>query len=135
MIAKRLKRNMSSNNMSLIEIRPPYKSRVSVQMMKELMKNILDKTFSSTNGFMRLNDEELAKLNQLITEQIRKKLKALNYPRYKFIVQVVLGEQRGGGVRSGTKVFWDGETDKHASESFVNEHIFCIASVYAVYLY
>lgn len=45
---------------------------------------------------------------------------ALNLPRYKFLVQVVIGEQKGAGVRMGCRCFWDDQTDSVASETYVN---------------
>lgn len=44
----------------------------------------------------------------------------MNLARYKYVVQVVIGEQRGEGVRMGCRCFWDSETDNIASETFVN---------------
>jgi hypothetical protein len=41
----------------------------------------------------------------------------------------------GQGVRIGTKQFWDFDTDYCVSENFLNDSIFCLATVYAVYLY
>jgi hypothetical protein len=35
----------------------------------------------------------------------------MNKARYKYIVQVVLGQQKGQGIQAGTKCFWDFETD------------------------
>jgi len=61
-------------------------------------------------------------------------LAALNLPRYKYMVQVVIGEQRGEGVRMGCRTFWDRDTDTYASEIFTNDSIFCVATAYAVYL-
>jgi hypothetical protein len=45
---------------------------------------------------------------------------ALNLPRYKYLVQVVIGEQKGSGVRMGSRCFWDDQTDSVASETFLN---------------
>ena len=36
------------------------------------------------------------------------------------IVQVLIGERREQGVRSGTRCFWDASTDSQATENFVN---------------
>lgn len=44
----------------------------------------------------------------------------MNLARYKYVVQVVIGEQRGEGVRMGSRCFWDSETDNVASETYVN---------------
>lgn len=44
----------------------------------------------------------------------------MNLPRYKYVVQVVIGEQRGEGVRMGSRCFWDSETDNVANETYTN---------------
>jgi hypothetical protein len=36
------------------------------------------------------------------------------------MVQVVIGEQRGEGVRMGCRCFWDADTDSYVSDTFVN---------------
>jgi hypothetical protein len=40
--------------------------------------------------------------------------------RYKHIVQVILGEHKGAGVKSGVRCLWDSETDGYTSEIFSN---------------
>lgn len=40
--------------------------------------------------------------------------------RYKHIVQVVMGEMRGAGVKSGVRCVWDAETDGYTSDVFIN---------------
>lgn len=40
--------------------------------------------------------------------------------RYKFVVQVLIGEKKDQGVRMGTKCFWDAGTDNQATENFMN---------------
>lgn len=50
------------------------------------------------------------------------------------MVQVVIGEQRGEGVRMGCRTFWDRDTDTLASETYVDDNIFCAVTAYAVYL-
>ena len=57
----------------------------------------------------------------------------LNLPRYKFMVQVMIGEQRGQGIRTGTRAFWDNDTDNYASESFSNDSLFAVAVVFGAY--
>jgi hypothetical protein len=44
----------------------------------------------------------------------------LDVPRYKYMVQVVMGEQKGEGIQIGSRFFWDSDTDKFATESFSN---------------
>lgn len=50
----------------------------------------------------------------------------MNLARYKYVVQVVIGEQRGEGVRMGSRCFWDSETDNVASETYINVRMPCL---------
>lgn len=74
-------------------------------------------------------------LSKEIADVVKLRLKEMNKGRYKYIVQVVLGQQKGQGVQAGTRCFWDYETDAIAFEQFVNDNIFCLVTVYGVYLY
>ena len=44
----------------------------------------------------------------------------LELPRYKYMVQVVVGENSGEGVRVGTRCLWDASTDGMAHESMTS---------------
>lgn len=70
-----------------------------------------------------------------IADEIKSKLKEEPWERYKFVVQVLIGEQRGEGVRMGCRCFWDPNTDSFAQEVFTNESIFCVAAAYGLYVY
>lgn len=58
-----------------------------------------------------------------IANVINRKVKEMKWKRYKHIVQVIIGEQRGAGLKSGVKCVWDSETDNFASEVFTNVSI------------
>jgi len=110
--------------------RPAYRKRASVNAMKEIIRSVLDKELTGATYSL----DNASASTKKIADIIRAKLKALDLPRYKFMTQVVVGEQRGEGVRMGCRTFWDTDTDSYASETFVNDHIFCVATAYAVYL-
>lgn len=44
----------------------------------------------------------------------------LQFKKYKYIVNVVLGQQHGAGVKIGTRCIWDAEADTYAYDSFIN---------------
>uniref|UniRef100_A0A2K5IWI8 Uncharacterized protein n=1 Tax=Colobus angolensis palliatus TaxID=336983 RepID=A0A2K5IWI8_COLAP len=44
--------------------------------------------------------EEMPQLTKHLSENIKDKLKEMGFDRYKMVVQVVIGEQRGEGVDS-----------------------------------
>lgn len=62
-------------------------------------------------------------------------LTADRLPRYKYLVQVVMGEMKGAGVRMGARCLWDPNTDKICEEVFMNDSLFCCVAVFGVYLY
>merc|ERR1719487_1033963 len=81
------------------------------------------------------NMETTQLLTRQVSDEIKDRLKDLLLPRYKIVVQVAIGEQRGQGVRMGSRCFWDADTDSYASETYSNESLFAVATAYGVYLY
>ena len=122
---------MSTAEAAGITVRPKYRQRASVNAMKEIIRNILEAELGGQTYQLDLCTVQTKK----ICDDIRNKLKEQNLPRYKYMVQVVIGQQRGEGVRMGCRTFWDADTDAYASETFINDSLFCVATAYAVYLY
>nr|PIL97235.1 Tctex2-related light chain [Toxoplasma gondii COUG] len=110
---------------------PAYRHKFKSKPVKEILKSVLHGQLEG----VEYNAEESPLLTKQIANEIKDRLKDLDVPRYKILVNVILGEQRGQGVRLGRRCFWDNNTDSVANESFVNDHLFCIATAYAVYLY
>ena len=68
-----------------------------------------------------------------MVEQIKAKVKELNIPRYKIVVQVTLGENKGQGVRVASRCLWDHKTDNYATLTYKNERYFACAVVFGAY--
>ncbi|XP_035400966.1 dynein light chain Tctex-type protein 2B isoform X1 [Cygnus atratus] len=64
--------------------------------------------------------EEVPQLTKSLSEIIKDRLKEEGFDRYKMVVQVVIGEQRGEGVNMAARCFWDADTDSYAHDVFVN---------------
>ena len=47
-------------------------------------------------------------------------------PRYKYIVQVSVGENNGQGMIVGTRTYWDDDADDTVSVGFKNDAIFVL---------
>jgi hypothetical protein len=108
-----------------------YREKVPVVAMKEILHDCLVERLTGHS----YEGEKCNEAAKQLADIIRNRLKSLGYDRYKFIVQVLIGERRDQGVYFGTRCFWDSNTDNQASETFTNDHIFCTATSYAVYLY
>ena len=62
-----------------------------------------------------------------ISDEVKQRLKLLGMERFKWVVQVVIGERKGAGVQMGCRCFWDPKTDNVAEEKYQNESIFAVA--------
>eukprot|EP01016_Furgasonia_blochmanni_P035901 TRINITY_DN4030_c0_g1_i1.p1 TRINITY_DN4030_c0_g1~~TRINITY_DN4030_c0_g1_i1.p1 ORF type:complete len:149 (+),score=25.85 TRINITY_DN4030_c0_g1_i1:162-608(+) len=113
------------------QIRPKAKEKFRPDKMKEKVREILNTKLKSTV----YQAEIVQPLSKELAESIRYTLKMQGPPRYKYMVQVIIGEQKGQGVRVGSRCFWDFDTDYCASETFTNDSLFCLVTVFAVYVY
>ena len=68
-----------------------------------------------------------------ITEQIKSKVRAMDFARYKIVVQIVLGQNKSQGVRVASRCLLDTETDSYASYTFTSDSIWCTAMVFGCY--
>jgi hypothetical protein len=112
-------------------LRPKIQQKFKPNDVKELIHGILmarlaDKTY---------NTETSTELAKSVSADIKEKLKQMNYDRYKFIIQCVIGEQKGAGMNMSGRCFWDSDTDNFAESIYTNDTIFCVAAVYGVYHY
>eukprot|EP01031_Cornospumella_fuschlensis_P043783 gene43783-53543_t len=112
-------------------IKLSYREKVPIGAMKEIIHECVYERLSN----QQYEGEKCHEAAKQLADLIRNRLKNLGYDRYKFIVQVLIGERREQGVYFGTRCFWDSNTDNQASDNFTNDHIFCVATAYAVYLY
>ncbi|CAG9575533.1 unnamed protein product [Danaus chrysippus] len=72
---------------------------------------------------------------QSISNAVRQRVQDLDMKRYKILVQTILLEMKGAGIKCGQRCIWDPETDDYADELFRNDTIYCYTIVYGVYMY
>jgi hypothetical protein len=74
-----------------------------------------------------------AQISKHIAEDLREKVKALGYDRYKLVIQVTLGQKKGQAMRIVSRCLWDTSTDSFASEYVENESLYCVCQVFGLY--
>lgn len=70
-----------------------------------------------------------------LTRAIHDKIKELELKRYKYAVQVIIGEDRGQGLKCLSGCMWDEETDDKVIALYTAETMFCVAVVFVAYSY
>mmetsp|Transcript_67352 Transcript_67352/g.161486 ORF Transcript_67352/g.161486 Transcript_67352/m.161486 type:complete len:131 (+) Transcript_67352:104-496(+) len=68
-----------------------------------------------------------------LSNDIKASVKELRIPRYKIIVQVVIGEHGSQGIRVASKCLWDVTSDNWASYTFQNQSLFAVGMVFGCY--
>lgn len=97
-------------------IKLSYREKVPIGAMKEIIHECVYERLSN----QQYEGEKCHEAAKQLADLIRNRLKNLGYDRYKFIVQVLIGERREQGVYFGTRCFWDSNTDNQASDNFTN---------------
>ncbi|XP_050520293.1 dynein light chain Tctex-type protein 2B-like [Daktulosphaira vitifoliae] len=114
------------------QIRPTQNEKFKTILAKEIIQETLHK-YLKDKDYSQISAETLSKtIASEIKDQLKEK--CIN-SRFKLMVQVVLGERHGAGIKIGARCIWDADTDTLASDQFLNETIFCMAVVFAVYFY
>ncbi|KAF2360044.1 Tctex-1 [Trinorchestia longiramus] len=99
------------------QIRPPAKEKLRASMVKEVIHTVLVDQLSQ----YRYDGETADETVNTLAETIRTKLSdELSVERYKLVVHVVLGEQRGGGVKVGARCLWDTDSDTTVYDNFLS---------------
>lgn len=118
----------SNKNQYLVEPKDHekfYPSKVKNEIRKTLKENLED---------FELDDQTIAMKTEELTRLIRENVKKnLNLPRYKLVVQVVLGFLKSQGIRVASKCLWDTNSDNFASYTHKNDEFFCTAIVFGLY--
>ena len=116
----------------LHKIKPESNEKFRPAKVRGIIKSQLQQTLSVVKEY---DNEQCSNICKTLSSHIKEKLKNQRLERYKYIVQVSIGEKKGQGVRMVNRCFWDSETDNMVVETFVTDKIFCTVTVYGIYCY
>ncbi|RLW00658.1 hypothetical protein DV515_00008699 [Chloebia gouldiae] len=112
-------------------LRPGLQQRFKSSTVKECIHAILKEKLANVQYI----PEEMPELTKSLSDTIKDRLKEEGFDRYKMVVQVVIGEQRGEGVNMAARCFWDADTDSCAHDVFMNDSLFCVVAAFGCFYY
>ncbi|XP_057696018.1 dynein light chain Tctex-type protein 2B isoform X2 [Corythoichthys intestinalis] len=112
-------------------IRPNYQHKFKPAVVKECIRETVKAMLSEAE----YDPDEVSELTSTLADRVKNKVKKLGFDRYKLVVQVTIGEQRGQGVKMSSRCLWDADTDNYAEDVFMNESLFCAVAVFGSYFY
>lgn len=115
---------------------PPYAAKPGAderfipREVEAVIKDVLDRKLRSAE----YDDARSRSMALELCEDVKQRVKELNIPRYKLVLQAVIGEVKGQGAYIASRCLWDSNTDCYASFSMKNSSLFCVLMVFGLYL-
>ncbi|XP_058118860.1 dynein light chain Tctex-type protein 2B-like isoform X2 [Anopheles ziemanni] len=113
------------------QMRPALSETFKSERIREIIQTVLTETLTGQT----YTAADASRWTKSLADEISLKVKDLEMYRYKHVVQVMLGQQLGAGCKYVSRCRWDTECDNYATAEFKNSTIFCVVTVYGLYLY
>ncbi len=110
-----------------------YKTEPDRRFEESAVSSIIQQTLS-TLGDLSYDSNRCREHCKTLSNLIEKRVKQLNYKRYKIVCCVTIGELRAQGLHVASRCIWDSEKDNYATASYENSSLFAIGTVYGVYM-
>ncbi|CAO1419033.1 unnamed protein product [Diamesa serratosioi] len=123
--------DVATNKITAFQIKPDLQNVFKSAKVKELIQKTLQETLVNKS----YQKETAPVWIKQISDDINKQLAEQSSQKYKYVVTTVISEKLGQGCRLICRTRWDSESDRQVSESFTNESLFCICTVFAIFLY
>lgn len=97
------------------------------------VEHAIDNILRANIGDKRFDPVETPDLTKHLSTLIKQEVKDFGFNRYKLVVNVTIGQKKGQGMAAVSRCIWSDKTDNSASGSYQNKHLFCVATVHAIY--
>ncbi|XP_064628887.1 dynein light chain Tctex-type 5-like isoform X2 [Lineus longissimus] len=68
-----------------------------------------------------------------LAQIIKNRVKDLEFPRYRIVCNVMIGQKKDQGIEASSRCVWDQKQDNYACVYYQNPSIFAVAMVHGVY--
>lgn len=109
-----------------------YKTEPDVRFESYKVKKIMNETLKEWLTGVEYSPN-VRKLTTGLTDEIKKRVKALGYQRYKYVVTVTICEDAKQSMQMVSRCMWNKDTDNFAEAVFKTADINAVATAYACY--
>lgn len=95
-----------------------------------------DATYSILESYLGdaiYDAERTPELTKDLTELIKKRVKEMDFERYKLVVSLIMGEDTGQGLEMASRFLWNTNTDNYVTVTYKNGKLFAVATIYGVF--
>lgn len=122
-----------SGSGSVVQKEPTYRLEPNRIFSSVLVKNTLKTFLTDRLGGFRYNSKICSKMSKILSDEIKEKVKALQFDRYKIVAIVMIGDKSNQGTVVASEAVWNPSVDNYATYTYVNKDIYCTAIVYGLY--
>ncbi|PZC71433.1 hypothetical protein B5X24_HaOG213464 [Helicoverpa armigera] len=113
------------------EVRPGLGEKFQAANVREIILTTMQEQLMGR----QYRSDQAPRWAKVIANGIRQRVQELDMKRYKIVVQTMVIEMKGAGVKCAQRCIWDPETDDYADGLYRNETIFGYSTVYGLYMY
>jgi hypothetical protein len=114
---------LSQYDIQGFQMRPNFGEKFSSATVEPIIETVLRDFFEDKKVY---DSDKASRWIVTLSKELTNRVRQLNYPRYKIVSHVMIGEHMGGGIHLGMKCLWDAETDSFATYTYiaVSENLF-----------
>ncbi|XP_058461095.1 dynein light chain Tctex-type 5-like [Malaya genurostris] len=125
---------VSSDTPPLLKYQNSYHLESRNPFNREACEVILRESLDKSLQGVEYSSYFAPSLCQQICEDVKTKVKELNFDRYKIVVTVTMGERYMQGLKLIAQFLWDQEKDNYVSCIYDSSpSLFAVATIYAIY--
>jgi hypothetical protein len=97
------------------------------------VQNTVKDIFQEQLKGVSYDDKTASKLCCDLAQIIRNKVRNMEFPRYKIICNVIIGQCSEQGLEVASRCLWDSKSDNYACIEYKNHSLFAIAMVHGIF--
>lgn len=111
-----------------------YQLEPAERFQADRVRRIIEETLENELKDLSYNPDICSQKSKIISDEIKAKVKALKFSRYKYIVIVFIGQKSGQSARVTSQCVWDTRFDNYAQHVYEGtSDIFALGTVYGLY--
>lgn len=113
---------------------PTYRMEPHRKFRPKEVEDMLKRVLEQKMDKFRYSARICANMCKILGDDIKEQVKEMNFDRYKIVSNVVIGQKKDQAIIMCSRCAWDEKLDNFASYTFQNEHVFCTAVVFGIYM-
>ena len=108
---------------------PSDSQKFNATRVQRLVNDILENHLEN----VKYEPSRCKELVQVLSDEIKTRIKSIIYKRYKLIVNLTIGQNIGNSIIIASRSLWNCDTDNCCTAQFKNGSLYAIATIYAAY--